>query len=51
MGEVVRAKCPSCGNVTEGTKAVFLDEVPCSHCRSLVLFVLLSPEVGADTKE
>lgn len=51
MGEVIRAKCPSCGNVTEGTKAVFLEEVPCSHCRAKALFVMLSPEVGADTKE
>ena len=44
MREVVKAKCPSCGNVAEGAKAEFLDSVPCCACRGNVLLVILSRE-------
>jgi hypothetical protein len=41
MGEQVRAKCPSCGNVAEGSKAMFLEMVPCTKCCAKALFVIL----------
>lgn len=41
MGEVVKAKCPSCGCLTEGTKGVFLEKMPCPKCTAVGLFVLL----------
>lgn len=44
MGELVSAKCPDCGELTQGPKAMFLDEVPCPHCRKRTLFVLLTDE-------
>lgn len=42
MGEEVRAKCPSCGQVAEGSKAVFLEMMFCSKCSATALFVILS---------
>ena len=51
MGELVKAKCSSCGNVLEGTKAVFLEEIPCSICQSTVLFVILSSETFLGKRE
>jgi hypothetical protein len=41
MGEVVSAKCPACGGVADGPKAMFLEKLPCPMCRRSVLFVLL----------
>jgi hypothetical protein len=46
MGELVSAKCPDCGKFTQGPKAMFLDEVPCPHCRKRTLFVLLAGELA-----
>jgi len=44
MGDLVMAKCPACGHTTEGTKAVFLDEVPCPTCTATGLFVILGTD-------
>jgi hypothetical protein len=43
MGEIVRAKCPRCGQVAEAPKAMFLDETTCPECGHASLFVLLAP--------
>jgi len=51
MGELVMAKCPACGRTAEGTKAVFLDEVPCSNCAATGLFVILSTDGPDKDKE
>jgi hypothetical protein len=45
MGEVVPAKCPSCGTVTHGPKAMFLEELACPDCERIVSFVLLACEI------
>lgn len=42
MGQVVSAKCPSCGGVAEAPKAMFLEEMQCPQCHAGGLFVLLS---------
>jgi len=42
MREVVKAKCPSCGKVTEGAKAEFLGELSCCACKENVLLVILA---------
>ncbi|MHB1767974.1 MAG: hypothetical protein ACYCUV_09010 [Phycisphaerae bacterium] len=42
MGQVVPAKCPNCGTVTEAPKAMLLTENPCLKCRKPVLFVFLA---------
>ena len=41
MGEVVPAKCPSCGKVEEAPKAMFLEPLKCPKCRKSALFVFL----------
>jgi hypothetical protein len=41
LGEVVRGKCSSCGNVSEAPKAMFLEPLSCPDCHAVVLFVLL----------
>lgn len=51
MGEVVSAKCSSCGAVAEAPKAMFFEELACPNCRATVLFVILSKEATAGTKE
>ena len=51
MGELVMAKCPACGRTAEGTKAVFLDEVPCSNCAATGLFVILDTDGPDKDKE
>lgn len=42
MGQIIPAKCSSCGAVTEGPKAMFLEPVACPECRARVNFVLLA---------
>ena len=42
MGQLVSAKCPVCGEVGEGPKAMWLEKVACPECKSKVLFVILS---------
>lgn len=42
MGQIVSAKCPSCGHVHEAPKAMFLEEVNCPTCGTSVSFVLLA---------
>jgi len=42
MREVVKAKCPSCGNVAEAAKAEFLGELPCGACKESVVLVILA---------
>jgi hypothetical protein len=44
MGQLVPAKCPECGNLTEGPKAMFLDKMPCPHCKKQASFVMLPDE-------
>jgi hypothetical protein len=43
MGEVISAKCPECGAVTEAPKAMLLEPLTCPACRKRVSFVLLPP--------
>jgi hypothetical protein len=33
MGEVVRAKCPSCGHIDQAPKGMFLEKIRCPQCR------------------
>lgn len=51
MGELVSAKCPSCGGVVNAPKAMFLEKLACPECRTTVLFVILSTETSTGTKE
>jgi hypothetical protein len=44
MGQLVAAKCPECGHLTEGPKAMFLDEATCPQCRKRALLVLIADE-------
>jgi len=41
LGQIVRAKCPECGEVADGPKGIFLEESACPRCAKSVLFVLL----------
>jgi hypothetical protein len=40
LGEVVAAKCPSCGDVLEAPKAMWLEHTECPTCHSSVSFVI-----------
>ena len=51
MGDLVMAKCPACGRTTEGTKAVFLDEIPCPNCAATGLLVILGTDSPDKNKE
>ena len=51
MGELVIAKCPACGRTAEGTKAIFLDEVPCPNCAATGPFVILGTDGPDKNKE
>jgi hypothetical protein len=42
LGEVVWAKCPSCGSALEGAKALFLEPMDCPRCHASGLFVILA---------
>ena len=42
LGEMVPAKCPSCGNTFEGSKALFLEPMDCPKCKRTGLFVVLA---------
>jgi hypothetical protein len=42
MGQIVRAKCSSCGHIDEAPKSMFLEKISCPKCRSAVPFVLLA---------
>jgi hypothetical protein len=42
MGEIVRGKCPACGNIDDAPKAMFLEQIACPKCRARVVFVLLA---------
>lgn len=41
LGQVISAKCTSCGAISEAPKAMFLEELNCLECRSAVLFIIL----------
>jgi hypothetical protein len=51
MGELVMAKCPACGHAAEGTKAVFLDQLPCPKCGASAFFLILTTEGPDNSKE
>jgi len=51
MGDLVMAKCPACGHTAEGTKAVFLDQVPCPKCGAPAFFIILATEGPEKAKE
>jgi hypothetical protein len=51
MGEVVRAKCPSCGHIDQAPKGMFLEKIRCPQCRENVHFVLLAASVGDGRRE
>ena len=46
MGQVVLAKCPSCGKSSEAPKGMFLEKMTCPYCNHRVSFVLLSSDGG-----
>ena len=46
MGQVISAKCPSCGEIAQAPKAMFLEPTPCPHCNSAESFVFLVAEVA-----
>jgi hypothetical protein len=41
LGQVVSAKCPSCGDVAQAPKEMFLEPMSCPVCNSETNFVLL----------
>lgn len=41
-GEVVRAKCSTCGKAQEAPKAMFFEELACPECRTTCFFVILA---------
>jgi len=51
LGEVVRAKCPACGEVAEAPKGMFLEETRCPDCSASVRFVFMQPESLLKDKE
>ncbi len=51
LGEIVPAKCSSCGTVSEAPKAMMLEDTACPHCRSVVPFVLVTSPITSDSKE
>lgn len=44
LGQVVPAKCSSCGEIAEAPKAMFLEPMSCPACKSESSFVLLPPQ-------
>jgi len=40
LGQVVSAKCPSCGQVAKAPKAIWLEPTECTHCHSQSMFVI-----------
>jgi hypothetical protein len=44
MGEIVSAKCPQCGSITEAPKAMLLGEIMCPECKRRAAFVLVPPD-------
>jgi hypothetical protein len=48
LGQVISAKCPSCGNRAQAPKAMFLEQLECQKCGTAVLFVILSDESNDD---
>ena len=51
LGQVVSAKCPSCGGVAEGPKAMFFEELSCPECHVVVSFVILARESAGGRQE
>ena len=51
LGQVVAAKCPSCGNVSEAPKGMFLEKVACPKCRKDVYFVLIVLDTKVAARE
>lgn len=47
MGQLVPAKCPSCGHVAHAPKSFFLETMNCPGCEASTLFVLLVPGTAA----
>lgn len=44
-GAIAKAKCSSCGKVSEAPKAMFFDSLKCAACKTLSVFVIL-PEIS-----
>ena len=42
MGQVVPAKCPSCGKISEAPKGMFFEKMSCPKCHKRVMFVLIA---------
>jgi hypothetical protein len=51
MGQIVPAKCPSCGKVAEAPKRIFLETMRCPGCRLDVAFVFLPTDTESNTQE
>lgn len=44
LNEMTSAKCPTCGTVGDGPKAMFFEPTRCPNCGATVLFVLFGGE-------
>lgn len=51
MGQLVRAKCPSCGEVSEAPKGMLLEKTACPQCGKTVFFVLLRWSADSGIKD
>ena len=51
MGEIVSAKCPSCGEIAKAPKAMFLSQLTCPECGEAALFVIRPSEPVVDIGE
>ena len=51
LGQVVSAKCPSCGGFADAPKATWLERTACPHCKTGVFFVILGKPEQSDVKE
>ncbi len=51
LGQVVPAKCPKCGEISEGPKSMFFERMRCPECGAKVSFVLVAPVENPQTRE
>lgn len=51
LGEVISAKCPSCGSLADAPKGMLLEELACPECKETILFIFLLKESTPSTEE
>jgi hypothetical protein len=51
MGQIIQAKCSSCGESVEMPKAMVLEQLDCPACSRRAWFVIMTHEFGAVTRE